>query len=293
MRYLNLTEGFNPLAAPSGQEVQFDFLTFAGGEPHIRIKDTSGMFEADDGLVTITARINSFNDFGEIAITRDALAGIDTVLGVDLFIPYFPGGRQDRVVNYGESETIYVYSDFINRMGFRTVSFLDPHSIVTTTRVNYPNPISNLEFIRRILDVYLEDETFLYLVSPDAGASHKTHELAMGLQSSKVIDVIQCLKERDKLTGKLKSFQVFSDDLKGVPCLVVDDICDGGGTFLGIAEELKKKGAGDLFLAVTHGIFSKRAGERLRKVYQHVIATDSIRNETNGVLTIPINSFIV
>lgn len=32
---------------------------------------------------------------------------------------------------------------------------------------------------------------------------------------------------------------------------------DGGGTFTGLAKELRNKNAGKLYLAVSHGIFSK------------------------------------
>jgi len=58
--------------------------------------------------------------------------------------------------------------------------------------------------------------------------------------------------------------------------LIVDDICDGGGTFLGLGEELKKKNAGPLFLAISHGIFSKGFDE-LVKVYEQIFTTDSFR----------------
>ena len=62
--------------------------------------------------------------------------------------------------------------------------------------------------------------------------------------------------------------------------LIVDDICDGGGTFLGLAQELKAKNAGNLYLAVSHGIFS-RGFEDLEKVFTKIYTTDSFKTITH------------
>ncbi len=57
--------------------------------------------------------------------------------------------------------------------------------------------------------------------------------------------------------------------------LVVDDICDGGGTFLGLADKFwKQTSISTLDLYVTHGIFSKGVRELLR-MYHNVYSTDS------------------
>ncbi len=60
----------------------------------------------------------------------------------------------------------------------------------------------------------------------------------------------------------------------------MDDICDGGRTFTGIAEELKQKGAGNLILIVSHGIFS-HGFEELFKHYSRIITTNSFRDIQN------------
>jgi len=62
--------------------------------------------------------------------------------------------------------------------------------------------------------------------------------------------------------------------------LIVDDICDGGGTFLGLAKELKSKNAGKLYLAISHGIFSK-GFESLAKDFQKIFTTDSFKTIEN------------
>ena len=65
--------------------------------------------------------------------------------------------------------------------------------------------------------------------------------------------------------------------MEGSDILIVDDICDGGRTFIGLAEELKKKNAGDLYLFVTHGIFSQGFSE-LKKHFKKIFSTNSFND---------------
>ena len=95
--------------------------------------------------------------------------------------------------------------------------------------------------------------------------------------------MIECSKNRDVKTGKLTGFSVYTDDLNGKDCLIVDDICDGGGTFIGLAEKLKNKNSGKLYLAVSHGIFSN--GFTNLDCFERIFTTDSINNMANDRLT--------
>jgi len=67
------------------------------------------------------------------------------------------------------------------------------------------------------------------------------------------VNFIKCDKTRNPATGEIIDFNVYSDNLNGAPLFIIDDICSNGGTFLGLAQKLKDKGAGDLHLIVTHG----------------------------------------
>jgi ribose-phosphate pyrophosphokinase len=66
-----------------------------------------------------------------------------------------------------------------------------------------------------------------------------------------------CSKHRDPETGKFLGFEV--PLIKTPKALIVDDICDGGGTFRGIAAKVREQQPGEvqMFLYVTHGIFSQ------------------------------------
>ena len=264
---LNLDKNFSPLG--NENTINFQSFIFSGGEPHIKIQSDFDINEA----VTITHRLNSFNDLGLLCVTVDALRRMHVRL-INLFIPYFPGARQDRVMIPGEALSVKVYADILNAMNLTKIIVFDAHSEVTPALVNNCEVIANHKFIAEVLKI---TGSKVKLISPDGGALKKIYKVSEFLGG---LEVVECSKSRDVKTGKLSGFKVYNDDLQGINCLIVDDICDGGGTFIGLAEELKKKNAGKLFLAVSHGIFNKGFDDL--KCFDGIFTTDSFRDFEGG-----------
>jgi ribose-phosphate pyrophosphokinase len=267
---LHLDKNFKPITT---KEIEYESFVFAGGEPHIKINPD---FDKQE-VVTITHRLNSFNDLGLLCVAVDALRRLQ-VQALDLVIPYFPAARQDRVMVQGEPLSVKVYADIINSLGFKKVVVFDAHSEVTAALVNNCQVIPNHQFIRQVIE---KIGTSVKLISPDGGALKKIYKVSEALGG---VEVIECSKSRNVKTGQLLNFKVYADDLAGESCLIVDDICDGGGTFIGLSQELKKKNAGKLYLAVSHGIFSKGFAE-LSQHFEHIFTTDSIKNLHDNCLT--------
>jgi ribose-phosphate pyrophosphokinase len=266
---LNLDPNFKPVA---GEEIQFESFTFSGGEPHIKINPNYIINEK----VIITHRLNSFNDLGLLCLAVDALRRMDAKIE-KFIIPYFPSARQDRVMISGEPLSVKIYADIINNLQIEKVVVFDPHSEVTPALLNNCQVISNHKFIERIVATIGNDVT---LISPDGGALKKIYKVSEFLGG---VEVVECSKSRDVKTGKLTGFKVYNDNLEGKDCLIVDDICDGGGTFIGLAAELKNKNAGKLYLAVSHGIFSK--GFDSLKCFDKIFTTNSFKDFDNEVIT--------
>ncbi|MFK8057634.1 MAG: ribose-phosphate diphosphokinase [Saprospiraceae bacterium] len=257
---LHLDPLFSPY--PNLETVSFESFMFSGGEPHIKL-----LSSVEGQAVHITHRACSWNDLGLIAIASDALRR-GGAKSVELTLPYFPGARQDRLMVAGEALTVKVYANFLNQLSLKRVTIFDPHSEVAPALLDTPRVVSNIDFIREVVSHLPED---VILISPDGGALKKIYKVAAALED---YDVVEGGKRRDVKTGQLSGFSVNETDLKGRPCLIVDDICDGGGTFIGLAAELKKANAGALFLAVSHGIFS-RGLEDLAEVFSEVFCTDA------------------
>ena len=275
---LNLDPNFKPFTAE--KEIIFQNFTFSGGEPHIKINPDFDVNQA----ITITHRLNSFNDLGMLCVTVDALRRMD-VKNINLFIPYFPAARQDRVMIKGEALSVKVYADIINSMQLNKVFVFDAHSEVTPALVNNCEVISNHTFIAAVIKAIGND---VKLISPDGGALKKIYKVSEFLGG---VEVVECSKSRDVKTGRLSGFKVYNDDLQGADCLIVDDICDGGGTFVGLAEELKNKNAGKLYLAVSHGIFNK--GFAVLDCFEKIFTTNSFKDfEGESVEVIQLNQLV-
>jgi len=275
---LNLDPKFAPFQ--NQEEIKFQSFTFSGGEPHIKINPD---FDRNQ-KITITHRLNSFNDLGLLCITVDALRRMDVKI-IDLFIPYFPAARQDRVMIPGEPLSVKVYADIINALQLNKVFVFDAHSEVTPALLNNSTVIPNYTFIREVLNRIGEN---VKLISPDGGALKKIYKVSEFLGGA---EVVECSKSRDVKTGKLSGFKVYEDDLNGIDCLIVDDICDGGGTFVGLAEELKNKNAGKLYLAVSHGIFNK--GFEVLNCFDAIFTTNSVKDfEGESVQVIKLDQLI-
>lgn len=253
MIVVNLSPEFTPFPKEI-EQLPFESFVFKGGEPHFKILyDETAANDTRKDLrqerVLLSHRIHKFEDVGLLLVAVDALRRMGA-REIDLLLPYFPGARQDRVMVKGEPLTVKVYAELINQLHLNSVSIFDPHSEVTPAVLNNCNVIDNTEFIEFCLG-HLDKDTVL--VSPDAGALKKIYQLSVKLGG---IPIIECGKKRDVSTGELSGFVVHENNLNGKKCLIVDDICDGGRTFMGLAEKLKEKGAGEINLAVSHGIFS-------------------------------------
>lgn len=292
LKQLNLSDGFSPYGING--EIDYNFLMFASGEPQIKIKKN---WKIKDSIV-ITTRINSADDMLQLLVAKNAIDNIGGFEDIHLMIPYFPGSRQDRVMTKGEALTVKVYADLINTMEFNSVTILDPHSDVTPALLDNVNVINNHKFVQLCIENISEKPNSIQynLISPDAGSNKKMKDLVKFLVNvkkpiseghmlhpdgffGKGDRLIKCDKTRDVSTGEITGFEVGADDLGGNDCIIVDDICSNGGTFLGLAEELKKRNAGKLYLVVTHGEFGKDIAKtisKLTEVFDCIYTTDSI-----------------
>ncbi len=84
-------------------------------------------------------------------------------------------------------------------------------------------------------------------------------------------------------TGQILSTTCDTEDFEGRDLYIVDDICDGGGTFVLLADELRKRNCGKINLIVSHAILSK--GMEALPNIDHVYTTDSFQDLSHPKLT--------
>ncbi len=216
---------------------KLNIINFSDGHYHLK----GGNISSETYGVSLS--IKSFDDLFLLAQFKQIYPLVE-----NLKINYLLGARCDRRFSKSEALDLKIIAKFINNLGFKKVEILKPHSEISLALIDNSEGYNfNTEMLARcISENNLRDFS---IISPDAGAS-KWIEKELGRT-----DIIQCNKDRDVGTGEIKSIK-FSEQPKEVS-IIVDDLCDGGFTFITLAKQLKAAGSKQVYLIITHGIFSK------------------------------------
>lgn len=257
-------------------------IRFPSGETLVRLdQDTIDDIRSS---CRITMVYQSDQDIMDLLLLADAIVRSGTpISNIDLFVPYFPSSRADRTEMCGEAHGLYVYANLINDLGFKSILTYDIHSSVAEACFT-PGKFKSVSLseaivermsapqFRPLMDM-LNSQSCL-IIAPDKGAIKRASQVATTFSSS----VTFAEKVRDYATGVITHNEIRDfnnmDDGKS-PIVVVDDICAGGGTFIGIAESLIRNYNVDksrLNLVVTHGLFNNdpMTITKLKQYYENV-----------------------
>ena len=205
---------------------------------------------------------------------------------IDLYMPYIPNARMDRVKDSEDVFTLKYFAELLNDLNLDSVEVLDPHSSVSEALINNLIVKSPKNYILEALkDIKVVQATCfdpkeelpkvsysLTMFYPDEGAM-KRYSGMINLPYAFGI------KKRDWQTGKIEGLDVAGevDQIKGKDILIVDDICSRGGTFYHSAKKLKELGAKDIYLYVSHCENTILEGDLLKgDLIKKVYTTDSI-----------------
>lgn len=260
------------------QEIPLRRLKFPGGEEHLAILHRPDVpIATTTSRVRITAHLDSSAEVMALLLLTDALRRTLPRPEIHLNLPYVPYARQDRVANHGEPLSIKVFCDLINAQGYASVYITDPHSDVTGALLDRVLINPSLHEVTTVIDRTAPAA----LVCPDAGARKKLHAVSRRFPD---LPVIFADKLRDTRTGFITGTTVAMPTTPisaspDAPLLVIDDICDGGRTFIELAKALRAQGCPNpLHLYVTHGIFS----QGLAPLLEHYAVIHTTRDWTNS-----------
>lgn len=276
--------------------IEVQNLQFAGGERHIQIAAADLTQLA--GLVQVQAKLNNSQDVMDYLLLENVL--LNQGLSIALEIPYFPYARQDRVCATGQAFSLDIMSKLLNinaeqfPQQRQSIMVWDAHSCVTEKLLHENTHFLEIKNVQPS-DIILQSNELTeilkaenaVLICPDAGARQRSKHIAKAINAlrQQPIEVIYCDKKRNPETGKIMNSHVNATDLRGKVAVITDDICDGGATFKGIAEELKKLNCEQVLLYVTHGIFSK-GFEVFTGLVDQIFTTDSFAQTEHDNLTI-------
>ena len=195
----------------------------------------------------------------EISLVKDAVGRtFGSFKKSILHLPYLPHARADRVFETGNALPLELFLDSV--LGFTEVMLTDPHSdFIFQKEYHQVIEVNIKPQYQCFIDTIKNIESGSVLVSPDKGAKAKICKLQQALDVRTIATfVIEADKKRDVSTGRILETTLPEDfDYVGKTFYIVDDLCDGGGTFVPLAQKLKDLGAKEVNLYITHMIGAK------------------------------------
>ena len=249
-------------------DISYEIIRFSDGESHIKLGEINRKQS-----IRILTRISSWDDLMILMQIGDILNRQEVEID-DLCITYLLTMRMDRVMNFNEAYTLKIVANMINSLNANCVEVIEPHSSKTVKLIN--NAV-------HVPSTSLFDFKNSILVFPDAGATERY------INSGIVHDCCAYLtvnKKRNAETGKIEKMEFDCNIDKIKPFLngstsdakkvvVIDDLCDFGGTFLGVHKLLRDAGCTlPIHICVTHMV-NEKGIENLAKTFDKVEFTNS------------------
>lgn len=270
-----MSVSLNHICSYQSDSVPLKIWNFPGGESGVQIPSLPfrSQNKGEDSFF-LTWEYSGDHEMMVVAQVVDALRRSEFKNSeLILSLPYLPYARQDRVCSEGESHALKVFATWLNSLKFDSVIIMDPHSYVAEAVID--NMISIPQEVRFAEFLSGRKEGYDILLAPDAGAAKKVEKCRLAHQKmfGSLPEIVVAHKVRK---GDEVSVNFDSTSLQGKKVCVIDDICDGGRTFISLGEHVRATCEPETFdLYVTHGIFSN--------IDQLIILAGSERHNISGL----------
>lgn len=251
-------------------DIKYSISRFPDGEVQI----TLGEFSHKDSI-EVHCRITSAEELFILCQVNDILTRHAVTWNLEIY--YLMSMRMDRVMDFNRPYSLSIVANILKSFSYTNLFICEPHSDQTFRLLDSNDMEGIIYFIRHFGVNEREFYQKWTFVLPDAGAYKR---YSADLQYYKP-DTVICKKKRDVATGNLLGFEVTNPEIvsnSSKPFLIIDDLCDGGGTFCGIAVEIRKiKPDAELNIYVTHMVNPKGI-ENLSKNFNYVYFTNSYKD---------------
>lgn len=255
------------------------------------------VFILQTGSATDKIRVN--DNVMEVVLMMDACRR-GGCKEINLLIPCYPYARQDKKDSSRAPISAAVVADMWKTRGVDRIVCFDLHN--PCIQGFFPLCSDNL-FVTKIMREWLMNNVFqatvvgdksytdrFVLIAPDAGAAPKVEKVSSYLG----LEILTMNKVRDYSTkNKVKSIQLqctpemsaghTGDFLAGKTAIIVDDMADTCGTVVAAIDKLMSYGADGCIVAVTHGVLSGNALERIKecKGLKMLLTSDTLPQSEN------------
>lgn len=242
--------------------------TFADQEIFVRIDEN---VRGEDVFVIQSTSYPANDNLMQLLIMMDALKRA-SARRITAVVPYFGYARQDRKTDGRTPISAKLVANLITSAGADRVLTVDLHAGQIQGFFDIPtdNLFGGPVMVDDIKERFGKEK--IIVVSPDVGGVVRARSLAKRIEADLAI-----VDKRRPEAGKSEVMNIIGD-VQGARCIMLDDMCDSGGTLANAAAALKEHGATAVSAYVTHGVLSGEAVQRIEKsVLDELVMTDTIQ----------------
>ena len=246
-------------------DIKYSISSFTDGEVQISLEEFSHKEQ-----IQVKCRITNAEDLFILMQVLDILDRHEVSYVLSIY--YLMGMRMNRVMDFNRPFTLKIVLNSLKNCNADTIEILEPHSDV----------YYDFRFGGKFTELYVENSPSntvwndFQIVLPDAGAKERYDYQYVGT-------ALTCSKVRDLTTGKILEIKIDNPEaISDKPLLILDDLCDGGDTFCGIAKAFNSLGISKerLNIAVTHMVNPKGI-KNMSENFNHVWFTNSYKDWDN------------
>lgn len=188
---------------------------------------------------------------------------------IELFITYFPYGKQDLVFKEGEiniAETLI--KRWVNIYGVKKIFVVDGHFMGRDWVNKYP--VENISCVDMLKNRALDQYPNIFFVAPDSGSARRNNLQGFVKKRKNSYEIeISCDKDLEK-------------SIQGRVVGVIDDMIETGGTMVGVSQKCTELGAQKVIAIATHGVLETGV-EKIKSNYDELFLTNTIKNNNANV----------
>lgn len=195
---------------------------------------------------------------------------------VTAVIPYFGYARSDKKDRPRVPIAAKLVANLLTTAGANRILTVDLHA--SQIQGFFDIPVDHLYAAPIVVEYFKANPIEnLIVVAPDTGGAERARAYAKRLEAG--LALVDKRRERANVADVMNVV----GDVRGKNCLIVDDMCDTGGTICKVADALHKAGAEDIYAFFTHGVLSGSAASNLEGSHlKKVIVTNTIPLFENG-----------
>ncbi len=191
-------------------------------------------------------------------------------------IPYYGYARSDKKDRPRVPISAKLVANLITTAGAQRVLAMDLHA--SQIQGFFDIPVDHLYSAPVMIGHYQANPLpNLTVVAPDTGGAERARAYAKRLKSASGEPATLALCDKRRERANVAEVMNVVGDVKGRSCLIVDDMCDTGGSLTKVARALKRAGAERIHACFTHPVLSGGAVEQLMESdIEQIVVTNTI-----------------